>query len=164
MRVTIDDFVYGQIEYEESTWLGKRSVKIGGVQLLPQGRNAFLYDNGERTIEVIITGNFATGLKLVIEGNEIPLTEKAKWYEIVLSAMIFILVLAWGNSVYLCSIFPIVGGAIGGAISGGLAGVCFLTMKKAKSVIVKLLIWLGMLALTILLCFLVGQLILSALA
>ena len=40
-----------------------------------------------------------------------------KWYEYILALIIPIFVLTWGNSVYLCSIFPIVGGAIGGAIS-----------------------------------------------
>ena len=162
MKVTIEDFVYGKIEYEESTWIGKRSIKIGGVQLLPQGKNVFLYDNGERTLEVRVQGNFATGLKLVIEGNEILLTKKAKWYEIVLSALIFVFVLAWGNSTYLCSIFVMVGGAIGGAISGAVAISCLAIMKKAKSIATKLLVWLGMFALAVLLCSLTGQLILLA--
>ena len=61
-------------------------------------------------------------------------------------------------SAALCSIIPIVGGAIGGAMA-----VTNLTMmRNAKSLQAKIDVWLGMLVGTFFICFPIAYLILSA--
>ena len=103
-------------------------------------------------------------MKLVIGGETIALVPAATWYEIVCSVLIFAFVLVWGNSVALCSIFPIVGGALGGAVSGAMAIVNLYVMKSVKNIWVKLGLWLGFLVATLAICFVLAVVFITALA
>ena len=90
--------------------------------------------------------------------------KKNSVFEIVLSVLIFAFVMVWGNNAKLCAIFPIVGGAIGGGISGAGTGLSMILMRRTENVFFKLLIWLACFAGTVLICFLIAQIILSAAA
>ena len=81
------------------------------------------------------------------------------WYEIACSISIFALILVWGNSEYLYSILPVVGGAVGGA----MGFMNLLAMKSCKSVPAKLAVWVAMLLATLFLCFAVALVIFSVL-
>ena len=97
-----------------------------------------------------------TGVKLVTDAEEIVLLPPPTWYEIVFTAIAFGLIFVWGNSVALCSILPLVGGAIGGAIIGAGVVVNLMLMRRAKSVGKKLLIGLAIFAATFFVCLLIG--------
>jgi hypothetical protein len=61
----------------------------------------------------------------------------------------------WGNSQALCSIIPMVGGAIGGGLSG-LAGVLCVSMMREKTTGQKILISLLATVITFLICAALG--------
>ena len=60
-------------------------------------------------------GNVLTGVCLNIGGEDIWIVPKAGALDWVLSALPFALIMLWGNNPQLCSLIPVVGGAIGGA-------------------------------------------------
>ena len=153
MITTIQHEVYGPITYKENAWTGKKEITINGISLAKQKKNVYRYDNGENALSVTVQGNFLIGVKLVIANETIALTKAAAWYEIACSVAIFVLVLAWGNNAYLCSIFPIIGGAIGGFVSGLMAMLNLWAMKSIKKVGVKLAVALLMLIATVMICF-----------
>lgn len=151
---------YGEISYKESFWTGKRDISINGVKLLKHKRNVFLYNCGDTVLQVSVNGNVYTGIKLLMGGELVQILRSATWYEILCSISIFAFIVAWGSSPLLCSVFPVVGGAIGGAVSAGMAATNVLAMRSTESVLNKIAIWLCMLVGTILLCFLIAVAIL----
>ena len=163
MRSIMQHETLGPIVYEENFWTGKKNILINNTPLIKQKKKLYLYSDGTTSKTVHVMGNFVTGTKLVIDGETIEITPRAKWYEIACSIFIFALNMIWGNSVALCSIFPIVGGAIGGGISGIIAMGNLLAMKSVKSVALKLVIWLAMLAAMLFICFLVEIFLISLL-
>ena len=164
MTFTVNHTTYGLVEYTENFWTGKKDIVINGGKLVHVKKNIFVYQNGETKIDVEVRGNFMSGAKLIIGEETIMVGQKPAWYETVCSIAIFIVILTWGNSVYLCSIFPVIGGGIGGAVSGFMAILNLQAMKSAKSIVAKLCIWLGMLIATIVICFLIAALFVFLLA
>ncbi|MBE6639330.1 MAG: hypothetical protein E7616_07780 [Ruminococcaceae bacterium] len=163
MKETVQHEKIGQIVYEESFWSGKKELTIDGVKLVKQQKNTFVWNCGGQNKLVYVKGSFATSAKLYVDDTVVELTPSAKWYELVCSILIFVLIMVWGNSVTLCSILPVVGGAIGGGISGAMAFLNLIMMKAQKKVGVKLGIWVAMLAATFITCFLVAIALLLAL-
>ena len=163
MKRIIEHPVYGQIEYNENIWTGKKDISINGVKLIKDKKNTYIYDTGENKISVSVQGSVFAGIQLVVGKDIIEIEKKSAWYETACSIAIFVLVLIWGNNTYLCSIVPIIGGAIGGAISGGMGILNLRAMKSVKNVAVKLAVWLAMLIATLGICFVFGIVFLSAL-
>ena len=161
MKASVHHVGYGQIEYDENFWTGKRELTIGGQKLLKKKKNVYVLNDENKELDCRIKGSFLTGATLHIDQDVIQLSEPCKWYEIFCSVLIFAFVLVWGTVPSLCRIFPIVGGAIGGGISGLGACVSLFLMKQTKNAGLKLLIWLGMFLGTIAVCFLIGQFILG---
>ena len=161
MIKTIVHPVWGKVTYEESIWSGAKYLYINGQPLMKLDRNTFLV-NKEEKIYAYVKGSYLSGVTVVIKGEAMEIIPKAKWYEWISCVLIFVLNLVWGNSRALCSIVPIVGGAVGGAISG-LAMVLYMYfVRKTRKWWKKLLIWLGVMAGTFLVCFVVASLILAA--
>ena len=136
MKQTINHPTYGEIVYDESFWTGKKSLTVNGVPAKRVKKNIYALDGNN----IIINGNFTFGVSVVINNDNIEITPKAKWYEILLAGLPFIFSLTWGNSVELCAIFPMLGGALG-ALLGACAGTVSMTyMKKSESAFKKVLI------------------------
>ena len=163
MTVTFQHASYGRITYDESFWLGKKTISINGVELFKKTKKVYLYKIANQEIEVLVRGSFLLGVKLEINGEVIELVKPAAWYEIACSIALTAFIMVWGNSHTLCSIIPIVGGALGGAIAGVALVVNLFTMKLFKDVSTKILIWLAMLAATFVTCFLLALVISSIL-
>ena len=163
MEAIVSNKELGTIYYKESAWTGKKEIWINQTKLVKIHKNEYEYDLGDKKVVVEVKGSFLTGVFLYINNDKVTIVEAPKWYEIVLCVLIFSLTLTWGNSVTLCSIIPIAGGAIGGLISGACQVGTMVLMRKTKKVAVKLLIALGMLLLTFLLCFLAALLLISIL-
>ena len=159
MKVTVNVPEYGQIDFQESAWTGRKTLLQNGKECAKLGKNKFVLENGE-TAEV--TGNFLRGAALYIHGKQHQLTPAAKWYEYILALLPFLFNIIWGNVVSLVLIFPIVGGAIG----GGICGVCFVLslvlMRKTSKWWAKILIGLAVFAASVLICYGIALLFLSA--
>ena len=152
---------YGQIIVTESFWTGKKNVIINGRSLQKNDKNSFMFKDEEETVLVFIEGNIMKGTTLFVNKEQYIITPKPKWYEYVLAIMIAPFIIAWGNSVPLCRIFPIVGGAIGGGIGGAFLVLSFYLMLKVRKPIYKVLIGLGMFALAVFVAHIVALIILS---
>ncbi|MBR2022985.1 MAG: hypothetical protein IJ996_00520 [Clostridia bacterium] len=157
MQETIQHEKYGTITYRENAWSGKKEIVFNETLLLKKEKNVYIYKPDENTdVTVKSKGSFLTGVTLDVEGESIKVIPAPKWYEVVCSVLIFMFTVIWGNSVYLCSILPIVGGAIGGGISGGATVVSIFLMKKSKTIGKKLLMWLITFVVSVMLCALIG--------
>lgn len=153
MKKIIQHQTYGEIVYEESAWLGKKSVSIGGIPLEKISKKEFKMQDGST---VTVNGGFLQGSTLNIQGETIELTLKIKWYEIMLCIFPLLLTLTWGNSRALCSIIPIVGGAIGGGIGGLFSMICLLCIKCVKPIWLKIIIAIAFFAVTFGICCGIG--------
>ena len=160
MKASTHHVGYGEIEYNENFWTGKRELTVGGQKLTKKKKNVYTLNSADGDLDCRVKGSFLTGASLYIDQDVIQLSAPCKWYEIFCSVLIFAFVLIWGNIPDLCEIIPIVGGAIGGGISGLGACVSLFLMRRTKNAGLKLLVWLGMFVATILLCFLVAEFIL----
>lgn len=158
MKTVVQHETYGEIVFEENFWTGKKNLSINGEQLKKVSKNQFQTANGE---PITLTGNYLKGSAVVIGIKSIPLTPAIKWYEIVLSVLPFVLILIWGNSVSLCKILPVIGGAIGGAISAVFSVLNVFIIKGIKQIWLKILISVAILAVTFLICMAIGMALIS---
>ena len=149
--------IHGEIVYSESSWTGKKALTVNGVDAQPISKKEFTAEGKK----IVIVGGGLIGMKLQIDNDIIEISPKTKWYEFVLAILPLIFLLVWGNSVELCSIFPVVGGAIGGALGGISLVFSLLFMKSAKSLPAKLLIGMGVLVVTVLISFVLALLMIS---
>lgn len=157
MKATIKHVGFGTLEFEESFFTGARTLRQNGSVVEKQGKKEYLLSDGERTHRCTMEGNSILGVRLVTEGGErIALTPALRWYEVVIAVAIFAVMVVWGNSVTLCSIIPVVGGAIGGGVTGACIVLGFVFSKRSDRTAIKLLIWLGILAATFLICAVIG--------
>ncbi len=164
MISTIQHAIYGEITYDENFWTGKKVITIDGLPLVKEKKNVYLYNKGEEQIRILVKGSFLTGAKLVMGQEILEVTKPATWYEMACSVAIFVFITVWGNSETLCSMVPIIGGAIGGGVSGAMAIVNLLAMRSVKHIGVKLAVFLGMLVATMGICFALAMVFLTLLA
>ena len=149
MRESIQHPVYGEIIYNESFWVGKKTLTINGVDAQPISKKEFMIDGKK----IVIKGSYLTGISLYIDNDTVEVSPKPKWYEVVLALLPIIFLLTWGNSTALCAIFPVIGGAIGGAL-GALGSITALSLiKKTKTPLIKALIGIGTFVATVLVAF-----------
>ncbi|MCH5156053.1 MAG: hypothetical protein J1F69_05535 [Clostridiales bacterium] len=158
MKNVIKHERFGEITYEESIWTGKKSLYLNGQKLDSTSKNIFQTPSGE-TIE--LKGNFFSGISAVVGAETIAVMPGCKWYEYVLS-LIPILIMVWGNTVALCKIIPIVGGAIGGGISGLFIALTLFIIKKIHNVFLKILFAIAMTGICFFICYLIALAILAA--
>ena len=163
MRSVISDEKFGQIVYEESAWTGRKSIYVNGKPLSKITKNTYFLSDGEMKANFVVQGNYLKGSKLLIEGREIQVTPPVKWYEVALSVFIFALVLVWGNTPLALYVLPVVGGAIGGLISGAFMILNLFIIKQVKNIGLKILISLGLCAVSFLICMGIGFAIVGAL-
>lgn len=160
IKQSIQSEKYGEILYEESFWTGKKALSFGGAPLKRISKKDFQTVDGRIGT---VKGSYLFGSNLLIDDDDIRLTPKITWYEIVLWLFPIFLITIWGNLPQLCAIVPVVGGAIGGAISALLGCVGLFLMRGVKPVWTKVLIGLATTAVTFLVCFGVACAIIAAL-
>ena len=160
MKEIIQHEKYGTIEFSEGTVLGNREIIINGQPLTKKSNKVFYRaDNTAVKVE----GNLFTGVKLNIDGEMVQITPAGKWYELAIYIAGFVLLMVWSNSIALCSIIPMVGGAIGGLLYAIPAVLGFSVSVKQKNPILKATICLCSVLLGLILCAIVGVAIVSAL-
>ena len=160
MKTTVHHIGFGTIEYEESFFTGRPTLFQNGRALEKQEKRVYLLWDGERAQRCRLVGNSLWGARLVTEdGESITLTPAYRWYEITLAVLVLAIMVVWGNSRTLCSLVPVVGGAIGGCVTGVCIGLGLVFTKAVKRPWAKILVWLGTLCVAFLLCMLIGVLI-----
>ena len=163
MTSFVENATWGTIAYTESFWSGKKQLFINGKPLQKIDKKTFSFHQDGKNYTFIIKGSFVTGVKLLVDGQEITIISPAKWYEYVCSIFIFALTMVWGNSVTLCSIFPIIGGAIGGGLSAIMALANLIAMRSVNKIWLKLVIFVGVLIATMVLMFIFALMFVSIL-
>ncbi len=159
MKTVVQNEKYGEFVVDENVWTGKIKVFLNGKELAKVDKTRYLIEEKKY---IDFTGNSIKGLYMTVDNQTTQVTAPAKWYEIALSVLIFVVILIWGNSLTLCSIVPVVGGAIGGGLSAMLAVVNLFVMRGIKNVALKLLAFVGIFAVTFGLCAAIGTAILAA--
>ncbi len=159
MKQFVSHPVIGEILCEESFWTGKKTIFINGKQLEKIRKNTFKLPGDDTDTRYIFSGSLFYSATLESNGEIAVLSEKPRWYETLLSALTVIFNLVWGNSVALCAIFPIIGGAVGGGVSAAIGCASLFLMKKQSEPWKKVLIGLGMFAASVVACFLLALLL-----
>ena len=154
----------GTITYEESAMSGNKTLTVNGYNCPKVGKKDYTYVNQNgAVVQVKIKGSFMSGVKLTDATGTYTIVDKPKWYELFIVILGIMFPIIWGNSVELCKILPILGGAVGGGL-GGLFGVLALfAMKKFKTPAVKVILGLGTVALGIIVNYVLCIAILAAL-
>ncbi len=150
MNYVINHAVYGEIRLEESFWTSQKSVTINGAALkrigkMKKGQCTYEYETEDGKKQVTSKGTFVSGIQLTIDGETIQMGNGAAWYEIAACALMWIVMLVWGNVPNLYAIWPVLGGALGGALHAILALTAMLAMKSTKNIALKFVFWLGIL-------------------
>lgn len=156
MIKNFDSQKYGKIEYEESIWTGKKKLTVNGVSAKMINKTSFSFDFEEENVKAVVIGNIYKGSTLSVGSEKFRLYPKTLWYEYVLAFLPFILIMIWGNSVELCSIIPVVGGGIGGGISGALGVLSLSIMKTYDKAFLKIIMGIGFVIATFVLCAILG--------
>lgn len=138
MKKRIVHPAYGEIIYEESIWSGKKSLWINGTALKKVNKTTYVLGEGDGALQVAVGGSVMTGVALSIRGEDIWIVSKPTALDWILAAIPFMLMIVWGNNAQLCSIIPVVGGAIGGAL-GGFGMVYTMIALRERSTAAKLL-------------------------
>lgn len=139
MKEVIQHSVYGQIVFYESFWTGKKKISINGEEAKRISKKEYAINDKTMTLN----GSVLTGATLSVGGEVIQLSQKPMWYEVALSVIPFLLLMVWGNTRTLTTIFPAVGGAIGGALGAIGSITALLLMKKSNRILKKVLIGLA---------------------
>lgn len=160
MKEVTNHPIYGEIIYNENAWSGKKTLTVRGVDATQISKKEYVI-NEKRAI---LKGSFLTGASLYIEGETIQISPKTTWYEMVLAILPFLFLITWGNNATLCSIFPVVGGAIGGALGGAALVASLLLAKKQKSPLFKVLIEIIVLTATVFVAFIIALALVELLA
>lgn len=152
----------GTVCYEESVWTGKKSLSINGVNANKLSKTNFEYVKDETVMRFTLEGNMLRGVNLVVNGAKYEMLQKTAWYEYIVSFIGLAFILIWGNVPALCEIFPVVGGAIGGLFGALGAVLGIYMMRVSNKPVIRLLIGLAGSAIAVLICFLIGYAIVSA--
>lgn len=155
MKETIQHENYGTIEFFEGNLIANRKISINGQELTKKSNKQFYLNDG-KSVKVI--GGLFSGVKLDIEGEIVQISNPGKWYEIAIYITGLILLIIWSNSVALCSIIPMIGGAIGGLLYAIPAVIGFSFSVKQKNPVLKLIITISSVLLGLIICAIAGVL------
>ena len=145
MVETVQHPIYGEIAYKESFWTGKKNLTFNGIEAQKISKKT--YRIGEKTVE--LKGNLNMGVKIIIDGETIEVSPTPKWYETALAILPIVFALTWGNSITLCQIFPVMGGAIGGLLGAFFSMLSLSFMKKEKKAFVKIIVGVAFFAVSV---------------
>ncbi len=158
MEKRFTDSTLGEIIYTESVFSGRKKIFVNGKELKKQSKNVYVTESGE---QVTIKGSFYQGVELVIGVNKYQVSERLKWYEYLTIILPLVFNLIWGNSVTLCKIIPMIGGALGGLVSALVGALGLVLISKCTKVWQRILVVIGTFVVSVLICYLLALAILS---
>ncbi len=150
----------GLVTYVETAGLGKKKLFLDGKEMEKVDKRSFSLNN----VHIDIQGNYVRGMSLIVNGKVYEVTEKLKWYEVVLAICCFSFALSWANIETAVLLFPIVGGAIGGGINGVFLVFQYVAMKKTQKPLYKVLIALAVFVVNLIVLHIIALLILLVFA
>ncbi len=152
MKWETKDLKYGEIVYEEELFSGKKKVILNGTEMTKEIGRTYVCPYGDEEIRGKLKGNIFTGVKLKIEDDNIVLVKMAKWYEILLSVLIPVIIFGLNNL-----ILPLFDGAIVGAFTGVVSVlamfVSVVLMKKMNHIGLKIFVFGGVFLCAVLLSY-----------
>ena len=160
MKKIIDIEELGKVEVNQNWFTGRFSFVVNNKELFKRNKTTYVLKQDDEELLFFLNGNSFKGFYLTYGGKQYKLTEPIEWYFIILTMIPFLMTMTLGSLTPLAEAgFYYVGGAVGGLISGAFTGFalyfCTITQKKW----IKLLICLGAIILTFLVCLGVGNLI-----
>lgn len=163
MKKIFNHSIHGTIEYSDNIWTGARVITVNGKPTKKIGKKTYIYETEDgRKYTLSYVGNETTGATLDFDGEKFEVVPKIIWYEIILAILPLLFNIIWGNVKALVAIFPIISGAVGGAINGACIILSLSLMKRVKNPLLKILVGLGVLAISILVCYLIALAILKS--
>lgn len=161
MKWEAKDLKYGEIVYEEELFTGKRKVILNGTEMTKEIGRTYVCPYGDEEIRGKLKGNIFTGLKLKIEDDNIVLVKMAKWYEILLSILIPVIIFGVNYLIIPLVKETVVGLFIGPVIVGAFTGIVsvfamfasVILMKKMNHIGLKIFVWAGILLCALLLIY-----------
>ncbi len=164
MEKSFEHSKHGTIIYRESVWTGAKSIYIKGTPLRKVSAKVFSYNDDGNEIRAFVNGSDLSGKTLLVDGETFIISTKTFWYEYILAFLPLLVNIIWGNSIDLCLIIPVVGGAIGGGVNGMIAVFSIMFMKKTNNPLFKVLIGLACLIVSFAICYFIALGILSSAA
>lgn len=165
MKKRIKDEVIFQdreLMVEENPWNNRITLKLNDEPLKRIEKKTFVYTQDGMEKKIVYGGNKLKGTYITIDDKTIPVFPKQPPYVWPLAILPFLLILILSNIPALGKAgFPLIGGLIGGGISGGLSCLSLYVMSMNEKHIWKIFIGLAFIALTILICLLLGLAIVS---
>ena len=154
----------GKLTIEKSIWSGKYKAYLNNVELKKLDKTVFaLPTNEEKQQYVRITGNSFSGIIVSVLGHNYTFSNKVPWYLLILCFIPLAMCLTIGNIPSIAENgFYFVGGALGGFIGGACSGASIIGVGAFQKWYVRLLFALGMIVLAFLVCFGLGNLIVSS--
>ena len=149
MKFSTTHPVYGEILLDWGFWSGNATLYFDDVEIIKIGKMTFELgapENGT-PIPVALHGTILKGYSITVGNESIAISPKAKWYDIVLGIIPAIM------------IFLYLGGAIGGGIGGAVAVLTTITMLLRPNIKQKILICLGISAISLLASMLLASII-----
>ena len=156
MVKNIESEKYGTITYKESNWIGTNEILVNGEKIDKIDKTSYVFSHEGEIVDIKVSGNFFSGATMQIGDEVYEVSPKTLWYEYALAIFNVVLIIVWGSSVALCSIVPVIGGLIGAAISGAFSLVAMFLMKRSKNPLIKLLIGFACIAVTFVICAILG--------
>lgn len=140
MKFTTTHSVYGEILLDWGFWSGKFSLYFNDIEIKKTGKMTFELDAPEngQPIPVVLHGTILKGFSITVGDEIIEISPKARWYDVVLGIIPAVM------------IFLYLGGAIGGGIGGAVAVLTTITILPRPKVKHKILICLGISAISLL--------------
>ena len=158
MKEIIQHEKYGTIEFSEGNLVANRTITVNGQVLTKKSNKQFYLDDGT---SVKVIGGLFSGVKLDIGGDIVQVSNPGTWYELAIYITGLVFLIVWSNSVALCSIIPMIGGAIGGILFAIPAVIGFSFSVKQKNPVLKLIITFSSVLLGLIICAIVGLLFIS---
>lgn len=135
--------------YQEGFWTGKRTISYDGTPLTKVKRNIYEYKKDEVAENFEIKGNQLVGVTINMFGNNVEVSRKLTWYEIVLSVLVFLP----------CILF----GAVGGAVGGVLGFTNVMVIRSINKIWGKIIVSIEFIAISLLLSYVLAVLVFNAL-
>lgn len=121
--------------YEENVWTGKRTLVYYGTPLKKLSYGVYKYQKGDESQIFEVKGNSLIGLTVKMFGKDVRLIKPLAWYEITLSALIFVAFVLfgiWSGQWWV--------GAICGGLGGGTSVAYLYLAKKVEPLWLKILL------------------------
>ncbi|MBQ9790023.1 MAG: hypothetical protein IJW24_00300 [Clostridia bacterium] len=155
MKITINNekTKNKNLDYEETFWLGKRTIVYDNTLLTKYKGNLYEYKKDGKGQLFQIKGNQVFGVSINMFDNWVEISRKITWYEVLLALLAF----------FPAIMFGIWGGVWPAAICGGIGGGLFFTsltiIRNIDKLFVKIIVAIEFMLIALLMFYIITFLI-----